>query len=566
MVPAAHLRSGRSAQTIAVADFRQIFHWPLSLRDPSDARRKIKDLRANLGAEWAERTAKDDGIAYEEAVYFHDFVQDFLYTRAEDQDARGHWHFDRTDIADLRVALPGDPVGDIEIGGTDFRIERLELDIFEFGVAIVTLEIVAKPDASLTLARVLDLIEYVRRAFPGFWKIENGVEQPGYCPQAVMLTRRSGKIPTRVLRPQPSSDARKALNANRVPELFPWWAEFARGLSFTSRRNGALEWRHVLDERIPAMSYIRLAPLPGEGVRAVFEQVSEADWHRIAEADSSGNSLKMPYNDRFLREKLPTAFYDRHAPGETFSSTTRITYAGHHHAFVGNGWFFENHIVHHFEGHYRRMHFIAILEFAAMLTFSRRITGIVRHATDGREPDAQDRLADRVHAARQDFLNFIHCYHFTHVSNHLQAREMNERLRASMGLDALRADVETELQNASDFVGMIEQRQMAQSQSDLTEFATLFLPATLGAGFGGMNFLAGLDTTNDTLATAVNGTAIAQLFCWGFVAYLLAALVLVWLPHSGDRPPAARARILDKLLSAAALLGLASGATWLLFG
>ncbi|TKD17663.1 hypothetical protein FBT96_13195 [Rhodobacter capsulatus] len=536
------------------------------MRDPSDARRKIKDLRASLGAEWGERTSKDDGIAYEEAVYFHDFVQEFLYTRAEDQDARGHWHFDRSDIEELRVALPGDPVGDIEIGGTDFRIERLELDIFEFGVAIITLEVVAKQRQDLNLARVMDLIEYVRRAFPGFWKTEDGIERPGYCPQAVMLTHRSGKIRNRILRPQPSSDARKALNSNRVPELFPWWAEFARGLRFTSRRNGALEWRHVLDERIPAMSYIRLEDHPGTADRAVFEQISEADWHRIAEADSSGNSLKMPYNDHFLRNTLPTAFYDRHAPGDTFSSTTRITYAGHHHAFVGNGWFFKTHIVNHFEGHYRRMHFIAILEFAAMLTFSRRITDIVRAATDTRDRGAQEALADRVHATRQDFLNFIHCYHFTHVSNHLQAREMNERLRASMGLDALRADVETELQNASDFVGMIEQRQMAQSQSDLTEFATLFLPATLGAGFGGMNFLAGLDVNAQGSATAITGTAVAQLFTWGGIAYLLAALVLVWLPQRDERLPEARRRILDRLLGAAALLGLAAFGTWKLFG
>lgn len=196
----------------------------------------------------------------------------------------------------------------------------------------------------------------------------------------------------------------------------------------------------------------------------------------------------MPYNAAFLEAQGPAFFYDRFAPDDLNNGAMRQCFAGYHHALVGadspDNPYFDTIALPHFRGHYRRMNFVAHLEFAALLTFSRRMTDLVKR---GQLMTAQSRAT--LHQIRQDFLNFTHRYVFTDVSNHLQAREMNAKLRASMGLDTLRQDVEGELRASSDFALAAEQRDMAQAQSRLSMFATLFLPVTLAAGLAGMNIL-----------------------------------------------------------------------------
>lgn len=501
----------REAHLIPVNTFRQVFHWPLSLANPEDSSFQIETVVKSLGANWKKEESRPD--CYEEGVYFHDTVQDFLYPGKDDSE---RFTYRRKNITALTLTIADKPRA--------FEVEGITLDLFDFGSAVITLEVLCHTPGML--ADVQTMIDHGRRAFPGFWKGEDDSALPGLFPSSASLTIDGQTMDWDApLRSRQRAHWRKT----GLPAVFPWWREIAAPLVLAGDHNPTKlpEWRHVLDERIPVMSYISVTD-PKLSDQDAYAQISTGDWFRIAGADEAGTDT-MPYNTAFLRDQKKRLFYDRfHGDADT-SNTTRQCYAGYHFAMVGAGKFFDDYAQGHFRSHYRQMVFIAQMEFATLLTFSRRISDLVR---EKRSPSDDAAFRDAIHSLRTDLLNFTHRYVFTDVSNHLQAREMNRMLRDSIGLDALRSDVQAELAAASDFANAAEAREATKSQTRLTEFASLFLPATLAAGFGGMNMLAGLD--RETGSAAVVAPAIAQLALWVALAYGLGAFLL-WVADGSRR-------------------------------
>ena len=370
------------AADIAVKGFRQIFHWPLSLLEPEGSKPRIERLAASVGKVW---TARQPDPPYEEVVYFHDFVQDFLYENS-DNGSPDHWRFKRDDIRTLNLEVAGRE--------SRFEVERLWLDLFSFGVAIVTLEL--RSLEPLDLARTQTLIDHARRAFPGYWK--DG--QPGLCPSRATLNADTEDACLLVPEAEAELKAwRPGAKKRLIPRMFPWWRELARPLRLLGEPGDGPEWRHVLDERIPVMSWVALETPAGLSDREALLRVSRGDWFRLAGADQAGQSSS-PYNCSFLETQAPTLFYDRFMPDETSDGTVRQAFAGYHHVLVGTGWFFENLVVNHFACHYRQMNFIAQLEFATLLTFSRRVTDLVRSRLDRSD------FARALQTIRGDFLDF----------------------------------------------------------------------------------------------------------------------------------------------------------------
>ncbi|MCC5975934.1 MAG: hypothetical protein JJT81_18055 [Rubellimicrobium sp.] len=505
----------RPADQIPVHAFRQIFHWPLSLAEPKQPKDLVKVVESTIGAPWKPVRERPD--AYEEGVYFHDVVQDFLYPGGKNDE---HLTFARHDLTAITFTIEGRP--------HRFKVVRLELDLFRFGTALLTLDIEA--EAPGTLADVQTIVDHARRAFPGFWfNTEEEATKPacwvaGLCPSDAEVTI-DGQ--SRLLTPASRDSQRAHWKKSGRPMLFPWWLEIARPLVIDGQPNPHDHpvWRHVLDERIPVMSYISVTN-PGMADSAAYNQIGEGDWYRIAAADEAGDD-PMPYNADFLRGQATALFYDRFHHGALNSGTTRHCFAGYHYAMVGAGPFFDTIARPHFQSHYRKMLFIAHLEFSALLTFSRRISDLVRDkGTERDEPD----FRRAIHDLQRELLRFVHRFSFADISNHLQSREMNLMLRDAMGLDALRADLQAELAAASDFANASEAREATQSQVRLTEFASLFLPASLAAGFGGMNMLAGIgDGSTDVVAPAL-----AQLSFWTGMAYAVGAAFL-WLTEARER-------------------------------
>ena len=123
--------------------------------------------------------ARGDGLspeAYQEFVYFHGFVQRFLFHKKSALSL-----FKRSDVRRLEVSLIPDHEP-IRLEG-----DRLHLYLFDIGVATLVVEV--STTMSLTLADALTLGDYPRRAYPPFWK-EGGI--PGLYPQRMRWLDENG--------------------------------------------------------------------------------------------------------------------------------------------------------------------------------------------------------------------------------------------------------------------------------------------------------------------------------------------------------------------------------------
>ena len=560
----------RSATKIAVKDFRQIYVWPLVLDQAPDdgwleATSKALEAKAwQLVADPWDAMAddgKDNGElgpgTYEEAVYFHDFVRDFLYKR--DQGA-GQRLFRRTDLESLAARIDGRTY--------TFSIKHCTLHVFRLGLAILTLELHHQADEKkrLTLAQAQTIIDFLRRTYAPFWF---GPGEPGLCPSGVSLNGEDCGLGTMMDR----ASANAVMHETLREPLFPWWQRILDPLSVEGtdavnaahggqRMEGPV-FRQVLDERIPVITTLSLTS-GRKDAAADLEMVSDGDWFRLAAADKSGTDV-YPYNPDFLDGLRDTYFYDRFfsSPQTERRGATRFLLAGYHFAAVGSGEYFDDLLTEHVRRHYRQMYFIVHLEYAALLMISSRLS----NAVEFRHEEKEFRAC--VVETEKEFLDFTHRYRFTGVSNQLQATELYDRMRESVGVDRLFRDVQTELQHATEFALALDQRDAARAAEDgakkqeqLTEVATLGIVLGLVAGALGMNVLVG-DPLAKWVQKCVGGYDVGLDFALVQAGGLLALTALgTWFFVREDG--SARLKKALRLFVVAGLLALAAGGTKLL--
>lgn len=468
----------KPASEISVFGFRQIFQWPLFLD------RTHENMPISQAVAEAERSVEQspqwqhipdaldqvpqairpddgtedtlDGGPFGEFVYFHDFTQSFLYPSGENSLLKV---YRRTDLVELRARVSG--------ATHVLSIERLSLHLFRTGVAVLTLELAFDPSNNphqLTLAETQRVIDYLRRSYASYWI----GDAPGRTPELVELVAKDGV--TTASTPFDRATAVAGIRStSRDVCVFDHWRDLVHPL--TLKCHGGL-WRDPSDERIPCLSFISLTNPDLEDGPAL-NQIADCDWVRIADAEEPGDHY--PYNPDFLKEFKSTAFYDRflwceRSPGVS----VRHLFGGTHYAVVGAGWFFDNILVHHFRRHYTQLALIARFQMATLLAFSSRLTAAVE-ARDNAKSNGQDGSKEferDVLQLQDDFLSYIHRFHFTGVSSQVQPAEMWDRWRATLGLDALHNDVKNELENASAAIHAQQDKRFSENAERLTNFAT----------------------------------------------------------------------------------------------
>ena len=182
----------RPASEIAVKAFHHTLIWPLLMRGPAEAQpgggpsieRHVAALET---AGWRE-TAKPDEVppiqnySYEEIVYFHPFVRDFLFGDGETEAKnRALRRFERTDVTGVQIAINADDSDPLE-----FRVERCEILLLRPQVLILLVEVsnrklesktasdpsVLDDRSSLTLEQVLYLQSRLRHIYPPYFTRE----------------------------------------------------------------------------------------------------------------------------------------------------------------------------------------------------------------------------------------------------------------------------------------------------------------------------------------------------------------------------------------------------------
>ncbi len=499
-----------NASEIDVARFRLLFQWPLLVEAGPDhsVESQMRALHAALTAddhwqqtddpaalsgELADSPAHQRAV-YQERVYFHDFVQRFLYP---DDPAAKAWRNDHYKRLTATIRDSG------KTSLVTFDIRRLTLHPFQTGVAMISLELEHIPHgAPLKLATVQNTIDQLRRSYTPFW----GEDGPGRVPARVVLTDAEGKTTECVPLDWPDDSDTASSLLRDIPEddpraVFAHWRKLIEPLVI-SRMAGAdeakdgLVWRDPSDERIPVNSFIWLAPkahISGDTAPPPEQQallaLHDSDWARLADAESSGGALH-PYNADFVEQTiLSRAFYDRFLPSPGASKYISIRYItyGPHFSMVGAsdaGW--EKTSTIHFRRHYASLTMIVRLEQAALLGLSRRLANLVHDTTEdqtGRE--------EGIIALQDQFLEFTH-------------------------------EVRAEIDGAAAAVAAHQNKRDSDHAARLNNIAVVGIGAGLLVGLMGANLLMGegeLFDTDDPTRTLLKllgvSTILMSLIAWG---------------------------------------------------
>ncbi|WP_042442600.1 hypothetical protein [Azospirillum sp. B510] len=464
------------SQNILVREFRQILVWPFSLEggratDPRGLREEA--VKALAGGGWTEiprlldhlGTAGDGQGAYQEFVYFHPFVRDFLYGKNGESDEIRLFRCTGCDRLDATFGTDADAFT------VEFQVERANLYLFDAGIAVLALElrnnggiIAADGPQPMRLHHAQTIQERLRRAYPPYWDSEG---RAGLMPTSVRWRCQDGRSSPGHAPPSPAAMIGPTVELGEPP-LAGHWAALLKPLLSRDQ----VHIRQVVDDRIPQMLYLRVDN-PAE--------ISRGDWVRLANCDEPGD-LPCPYAEDFLSDFETRHCYDRHwitneRGGVNTARASRYLFSGYGFVAVGgeaNG-FFKTILPTHFRRHYFQLALLAQFEYAALLAESHRLA-------DAETPKDVERGLKRV-------LDFTRKYWFVDVSNQIQAREMYALWRGSLNTKALYDQVREEARAAAEYRDATESRQATEATTRLTIAALLVAVPSLATGFLGINLI-----------------------------------------------------------------------------
>ena len=475
-----------------IQHFRQIVFWPLEItslskRDkPATINAFLKVIQPNW--EVADNSTKlgddDEGRReYAERVFFHPFVQRFLYEKTKSETSPLHI-FTRKDISHLRFYLNRDP------RPIKLYVERLELFLFQHGLAILTMEI--RSAYPLPLDEVEEILDRFRRVYPPYWYKHYNEIVAGHCPSRVEWmgaslngdTKSDYEIDSAFRKFVTKNNTTRPANhwQHLLEPMKPWESDCDDFNSFY--------YRQIEDERLPFMAYLSLNDPT---------QLSRGDFVRICFADEPGPSKRLPYAYGFLEHFERDYCYDRFwdtemryakddpwaVPAENWL-TTRYLCCGYGFVMVGkhdsntkHPFFTDEYggALAHFRRHYFKMGLIAHYHRAALLSFSDALSQAVEKY-NSKQPKL---FHDEVKIILDRFLSFTHRYWFQEVSNQVQPRELFALWTKHLETQSLFEQVKQEAQDANSFLDMQFQQDQAKVGLSLSETAVrLTVVATVG--------------------------------------------------------------------------------------
>jgi len=193
--------------------------------------------------------------------------------------------------------------------------------------------------------------------------------------------------------------------------------------------------------------------------------------------------------------------------------------SGYSFVAVGASWFFDNIVSMHMRRHYFQMALLAHLELASLLGFSGQISrAVAQHEKDNNDRDFENRMA----AIEEEFLQFVHRFRFTGVSNQLQAQELFDLWRKHLRSDSLFIDVREELATANAYLQARADRRSSAAVEKLTVISAIGVLMTVIIGFLSSNFLLTTDIYKGILDAKVS--LYAQAFWVSAVTTAVSAL------------------------------------------
>jgi hypothetical protein len=448
-----------TSDKIEVPIYHNILIWPLLLHGEPEARDEESNhsILGRWVGEFAENgwtEVKDPAdpsgrrvspeFEYEETVYFHPFVRDFLFgdgvSTSKDRALRV---LSRNDVKRARVLL-NDGTTKLEV-----YVHRVQLYICKPNVALFVMEVSNRPEepgdppvdtgsALTTLEQALNFQDQFRRIYPPFWSDfktnRDRATEAGLCPRSVEWLGPGLKpltLDPKFATNSPRSEFAAFTRDGAEPPVFNHWQYFfrpnvrpAQTRKDLDAKPGALRddntprlsYRQIMDERIPAMSYFAV---PDPSV------ISTGDFDRITFLDAAGKD-EFPYQKEFLADRRDKYTYERFRHYKTvyFCSGYGFAMVGEDDSSKYN--FFSGTLLHHFRHHYFRMGLVAHSQRAALLYFADSLSKSLKKIK-GLNPPEELRhkpLLKRVREIQWDFQKFRSRSYFPEVTNQLQGQEL----------------------------------------------------------------------------------------------------------------------------------------------
>ncbi len=584
--------------TQEVTLFREILYLPLRLSSPED-KELLGDKFKALPEHWAVQTDNlafqnaskvwpirsvpvDDKStgdyqlvqAYNEAAYFHPYVQRFLYGFGENKpdkrpiQTRVHNGIDRIKVKmaynGYKGAVKACPAAShFEIV---MAVDRIELNhVREPGMIILIVELACRADTPLrrfdgakeidgphllSMAEVLALKDGVRRLYPPYFTglERERVEKNGVGIAVAKATWADNLFPTSVQ--FLGSDAEGAdtaafggdkafamaenLAKHGTLPIAPWWYALLEPLLKAKGKSGKPLLQQVVDERMPSLSFVAVPafykvdpPTPTHSADAVapvkntdFGKIDRATQTRLCFADGPGNGYLG--TESFLAD-----FEKKHCYDRFLSSGTRYMFSSYSLTVLcqtdvkpcGNSPkgddFALDTLQQHVRRHYLRMMMLAQIQRASLLAFSNWISNAMHDNTLLQNPHYRTSIDN----LRHSFAKFTQISWFSNVSNQEQARDMFEHLQRHLGNAKLQTEVSSELDGARAVLTEIDTERQAESAMVFNVFAATATIIGLP--------LAAISTWNDIDPSSLPSPACLQQLFAVLLMLLAAAITIV---------------------------------------
>ena len=439
-------------------------------------------------------------------AYFHPFVRQFLFDSEHHpkyfknpNDYRRTYH--RGDFNEIHVELNLPYQAPPEEGVITFVVRRCELDLFQAGLGVLTLELASQ--VPITLRAVLAAQNQIRRTYTSFFNAYTETKIIDTPAGSHVLKAFDLRLDATVIR-------RSSPNAPLDSDTFKAWANqhvddrFATEIcnnkkQYKARMPDALPltevWRHLLqpfetavcghdhcfrfvplgDDRLPTQSYIATNDIA---------HISRGDWVRLTFCDAPGFD-RLPYSKRFLENFEYEYCYDRYwYEGESADSgdtPSRILCSGGHMAWVGRAdcnIFFNNATngaLATFRTIYSRLGLLAHLQKGALVIASAKISELSEREYTQKLPPNFENKRDQILRFYSEFLEFTHVYWFDEVTPQMQGIELFNMWQKHLGTRALYTEVRQEL---IDLVAMINAQEVKNAGRRVEQLTW----ATVGIG------------------------------------------------------------------------------------
>ncbi|MBR1266903.1 hypothetical protein JQ629_05200 [Bradyrhizobium sp. AUGA SZCCT0222] len=477
--------------TPLVRTFHQILLWPLQLlplKEGSQIHHHWELLEKGAGGVWKEVDdefcADPDAFQerhYREFVTFLPYVQRLLYGEGAKRRSMAAYGespikaYRRTDVAAVRILFPD------RVAPVVFDVRHVDLYFF-YDVDLVILAVEVS-GSDLPLDVVQDTLHRFGRAYPAGWTAEgDGIN----CPRKVEWLAADG----RVLAVSDYEDRKQYLASvcrERAPPLAAHWQYLLNPMAaHHSDQAGALRFRHLEYYRMPLMAYLAVEHP---------EQLTRADFARLAYANAPGDRHALPYSEKYLASFEENHCYDRYYD-ETQSDArlrTRVMCCDHAFLIVGDAarpvfMDAERGVLGQFRHQFFLLALIAHMHKAALLMMSDRLVHAVTRLNIEQQETVR-RFRAEIRGLLEIFLRFTHRYWFHDVSEHVQTREVFHALVKHLGTDRLYVDIREELKDMGAYLDSDLLRRQSNIFLRLTVVTMIGLIGTTTTGFLGMSSL-----------------------------------------------------------------------------